>query len=310
MIIKGCSVQNSNFLILSNSVVQNKELSWKEKGLLAYLLSLGENWSIKQEYLYNYTDFDGKESTQNAIKKLQQKGYLKIEKVRDVKTGRFEGFEYHVYQEPQAEEPGSRVSRLPVNPPAGEDGNRSIYNNNKIPMEKEPINKTTKNTPSKFEQLTLFPESDISQNNSEETAENIFNHYCLIFKGLYKPRKLPDYLNKIKQRLKNYSENDLKAAINKIRLDKWNIGEHPGNKTFYATIDFLFKNDSQIDRYLNAKTEKNYNDMTEQQFISVLKNDFEDYDYGRAYYALQNGGKPTDNKQIYAYHEKSFKKKL
>ena len=57
----------------------------------------------------------------------------------------------------------------------------------------------------------------------------------------------------LKARLKRFSPEDLIQAIKNIRSDTWMCGQHRENKTFYATPDYLFRSDENVERWLNRK---------------------------------------------------------
>ena len=84
-----------NFTILSNKLLQDKRLSFKAKGLLAFMLSLPPDWDYSIEGLA-YCAKDGKNSIRTALNELKECGYLVMERARDDK-GRLDGTEYIMY---------------------------------------------------------------------------------------------------------------------------------------------------------------------------------------------------------------------
>lgn len=87
------------FTIIPNEPLQRKDLSWKAKGLLSYLLSLPEDWEVFKTELQNHST-DGRDSTSGAFDELVKFGYITKEEVRSSK-GHFKGFDYTVFSEPQ-----------------------------------------------------------------------------------------------------------------------------------------------------------------------------------------------------------------
>jgi len=120
------------FVQIDREALQNKCLSWKSKGLLGYLLSLPDDWQIYVSELKQHAT-DGRDSTANALKELIKNGYVTREKVQNKDTGRFEGYNYTVYDQPVI----SFEKPKPENPETDkpETGNPSTDN----PITEEPI---------------------------------------------------------------------------------------------------------------------------------------------------------------------------
>jgi len=86
------------YVMLNKEPLNNKKLSWKAKGLLAYLLSLPDNWKINIVDLTNRSE-DGEVSTRAGIKELIDHGYIFYQRGR-VEHGRFAQSIYEVYENP------------------------------------------------------------------------------------------------------------------------------------------------------------------------------------------------------------------
>lgn len=84
---------------VNRKVIQNPNLSWKAKGLLAYLLSLPDNWQIYVKELSNHSK-DGIKATRTAFRELIHSGHIVGQKRRS-NQGRFLGFEYVVIEKPE-----------------------------------------------------------------------------------------------------------------------------------------------------------------------------------------------------------------
>ena len=69
--------KTENFTILDNTLFKDESISWKAKGLLAYLLHLPNDWQIYLEDLKNRST-DGIDSTRSAMNELIEKGYIEI----------------------------------------------------------------------------------------------------------------------------------------------------------------------------------------------------------------------------------------
>lgn len=90
-------MKNRNYSVMSNYHLQDKNLSFKAKGLLSYMLSLPDNWN----YTIKGIAKESKESDKTVrtiLKELEYAKYLVIVKKQNSK-GRFI-YEYFVYEKP------------------------------------------------------------------------------------------------------------------------------------------------------------------------------------------------------------------
>ena len=72
----------NNFTIISNEILKRNDLSWKAKGILAYIFSLPEDWKIYLEEVATHST-DGIKSFRSGWKELEEAGYVKRFPVRD-----------------------------------------------------------------------------------------------------------------------------------------------------------------------------------------------------------------------------------
>ena len=94
--------KNSNYVVMSKVGLHDDRLSWKAKGLLAYMLSMPNDWKFYDDELEKHAK-DGKDALKSAIKELKQYGYMRRER-RHNEQGKFE-WETVVYEEPYTEKP-------------------------------------------------------------------------------------------------------------------------------------------------------------------------------------------------------------
>jgi hypothetical protein len=83
---------------ISNAVLEDERLSFKAKGLLAYLLSRCDEWTIYQSQLANIGP-DGESAVRSGIEELIDVGFLERKK-RRADDGTFSGWTYIVYEQP------------------------------------------------------------------------------------------------------------------------------------------------------------------------------------------------------------------
>lgn len=88
---------NANpFAQISRKTLQDHELSWGARGLLAYLLSLPGDWRIRKTQLYRLCK-NGKTLTCRIFQELIDRRYIKPIQLKDDK-GQFYGWEYLVHE--------------------------------------------------------------------------------------------------------------------------------------------------------------------------------------------------------------------
>lgn len=89
------------FVQIDKNMISDEKISWKAKGILAYLLSKPDGWVT---YLTDIEkrSTDGRDSVSSGVKELLSAGYLERKRVRE--KGRFKGWEYSVYEYPNVSE--------------------------------------------------------------------------------------------------------------------------------------------------------------------------------------------------------------
>ena len=70
---------NKNYTVMSNYHLRDKNLSYKAKGLLSFMLSLPEDWDYSINGLVSISKEEVK-AIRNILQELQRYGYLVIEK--------------------------------------------------------------------------------------------------------------------------------------------------------------------------------------------------------------------------------------
>ena len=92
------SQHRETYVIMDKRPLEDKRLSWKAKGILAYLLSKPSNWSIMICDLVKQSD-DGKASVRTGMEELINAGYIIMTQEKNEK-GHFDGYFYEVFEEP------------------------------------------------------------------------------------------------------------------------------------------------------------------------------------------------------------------
>ncbi len=89
--------KNSNYVTMNRAGLNDKRLSWKAKGLLAYMLSMPDDWTFYDTELEQHAK-DGRDALKSAIKELKDTHYMK----RSRRTGEGGKFiwETEVFEQP------------------------------------------------------------------------------------------------------------------------------------------------------------------------------------------------------------------
>jgi len=95
--------KDNPFVMMDKRPIENDSLSWKAKGLLSYLLSRPDDWTIRIGDLVKRST-DGDYSTRGAIKELMEAGHL-IRKQGRTDGAKFDTVTYDVYEEPLRDNP-------------------------------------------------------------------------------------------------------------------------------------------------------------------------------------------------------------
>ncbi|HDR4873795.1 TPA: DnaD domain protein [Bacillus cereus] len=114
--------KDNNYSVINNTGLKDKRLSWKAKGILAYILTLPDDWVFYREELSQHAK-DGINSLRAGMQELKEYGYIRRFPVRDEKN-KIVKRETIIYEIPVDDYP-------PVeNPPAGKPvaGNLPVEN--------------------------------------------------------------------------------------------------------------------------------------------------------------------------------------
>lgn len=158
--------RNKQFTSVSNDVIRNDKLSWKARGLFAYLWSMDDDWDFYEMELVKHAT-DGRDSLRSGLKELEQLGYLYRDRIRNEKG--------HLMDS------NWLMSETPMwNRPMSENPTLSITNN------KKDLLKVNTNTCAKTVQTPIFDRKEAFQifwneynkKRSRDKAEKAFNNNC------------------------------------------------------------------------------------------------------------------------------------
>ena len=165
--------KQNNFFIASKAPLEDVRLSWKAKGLLAYLLTLPDDWKIYVEELSKHSK-DGTSSTTTAIKELMENGYIRREKIRNSK-GQFKGYIYRVYETIQIKKTETGKTENGESVLVSTDNDKNNTTNNNITNNNLIINNITKKEEELDKDLEEKYKNCISANISKFEKEELIN---------------------------------------------------------------------------------------------------------------------------------------
>lgn len=222
------TVKNSEnpFVMIQRAIFENPELSWKAKGLLGYLLSRPDNWSVRVADLVNRST-DGRDACYSALKELGDAGYI-TKHESESEGGRFAGFDYVVHESPVGK--SARSEAEPVGKSAGSPVGKTVYgfsdtnnkectNNNSNKSKGTPAKRSSKKP-----ELVPLPEGfGISEGVRKWAAENKHTHL---------EQHLEAFIEKAQAR--GYTYADWDAAFKTAIRKNWDgIGLAQGQRTPY-----------------------------------------------------------------------------
>jgi len=108
-------IKNRDFVTINKTALHDTNLSWKAKGLHAYMLSMPDDWTFYNDELVKHAK-DGKDSLKSALKELKEAGYVVRRRVKNQETGKFDGWETIVYEIPTDENTDDRKIHQSANP--------------------------------------------------------------------------------------------------------------------------------------------------------------------------------------------------
>jgi hypothetical protein len=85
MTIRRGAPPKQNFTILPNATINDSRFSYRALGLLTFLLSKPENWTVDASALSMGESREGRDAIRKALNEIEEAGYLVREKRRDLR---------------------------------------------------------------------------------------------------------------------------------------------------------------------------------------------------------------------------------
>ena len=84
--------KTKNYSVISNEFIRRKDLSWKAKGILTYILTLPDDWVININEIMTHAT-EGEKAFRSGWKELKDAGYVNRYPVRDNKSNKITHWE-------------------------------------------------------------------------------------------------------------------------------------------------------------------------------------------------------------------------
>lgn len=118
--------KRDHYTRIDNDLIQNPDISLKAKGLMAYMLSVPDDWDYSIAGL-SVMCKEGKSSIRSAIMELMEHGYITRSLARKG-NGTIDGYEYVVYEVPQPSCEKPTTDKPSTENPSSENRTQQINN--------------------------------------------------------------------------------------------------------------------------------------------------------------------------------------
>jgi len=92
--------RDNPFVMIDKACLEDSRLSWKARGILAYLLSKPDNWKVMTCDLVAKSDRDGRDAVLSALRELIEHGYAELQPIQG-EDGRMQGKKYLISEVPR-----------------------------------------------------------------------------------------------------------------------------------------------------------------------------------------------------------------
>ncbi|OJE00596.1 DNA-binding protein [Bacillus cereus] len=225
--------KDSNYSVINNTGLKDERLSWKAKGILAYALTLPDDWTFHISELARHAK-DGEDSLRTGFKELKELGYVKRYPVRDGNTKKITRWDTEIYETPQRDMP--QMENQDVVKPYEE--NQKLLNTNRLNTNKLNTNKRNNNDYDDMDKL----ESRVFINERVKVSCNFIKgmgiplseiaiaelgSFCNLFSGELIQHAINKAVdenaprwNYIKAILRNWKEQEVKTLVDVAILDR------------------------------------------------------------------------------------------
>ncbi|PRS98846.1 DNA-binding protein [Bacillus thuringiensis] len=269
--------KDSNYSVINNTGLKDERWSWKAKGILAYALTLPDDWTFHISELARHAK-DGEDSLRTGFKELKELGYVKRYPVRDGNTKKITRWDTEIYETPQRNMP--QVENQDVVKPYEE--NQALLNTNRITTNKRNTNIQNTNHYDDIDKL----DSCVSSNEKVKVSCNFIKGTGIPlseiaiaelgdFCNLFSDELIQHAINKavdenaprwnyIKAILRNWKEQEVKTLVDVAILDR---RFEMSKKKKYNGIGRKYSNRKEIVPYWLYKDDESTNQEEERKIV-------------------------------------------
>ena len=218
------------YVMIDKYGLNDERLSWKAKGLLAYLLSKPDDWQVYERDLIKRAT-DGRDAVRSTLRELESFGYLSRRQIRG-ENGSFGHMEYIVYERPFEEENTVNGKSVHGENPLTENPSTGFPSTGNPTHTNKELNNNDLNNKTEEEEEDMRVRADVSDVPSSE-IENRFK--TLIQKNKISPKIAEKILEAIGD-INSYEIEALEMTFKKAmtRIKRGTIGTIP--KWFAGTL--------------------------------------------------------------------------
>lgn len=233
-------VKNKDYSIVHNGFINNKNLSFKAKGILLYFLSKPDTWDFYIKELAKNSR-DGIEGIRSGINELEKNGYIHKKLKRDEHGKLSGGYDFIIYEQAQPKQESTEtVKNQSGNLPNGE--NRSLINTE--------LNSNTDNITISKDIVCGTEKSVPTENTPYEKIIDLFNSTCKSLPKVMARNKTRD--KHIKTMYKTLGMDKIKKVFELTESSNYLSGRN--NKWLNCSFDWVIK----VSNYTKV-LEGNYN---------------------------------------------------
>ena len=217
--------KEKNYTVLDNTFIKDERLSWKAKGLMTYLLSLPDDWTIHFSEIEKHST-DGKSALRTAINELKEYGYLKAEQKRE--NNRFAEMVYIIIENPAEGFPLTdfqQTENLQTEKQISENQPLQNTNDNKVLKKQNTNNNIPKD---KKHKLGTYLNVLLSDNELQKLVDEL---------GSEKAKAVIDNFSELKE-MKGYKYKSDYLAIKKWGIEAYNQKCKPVHKQQYTDEEY------------------------------------------------------------------------
>lgn len=219
--------KNTNYTVMSNTHLKDKNLSLKAKGLLSVMLSLPEDWDYSIPGLVAICSQEKEHAVKSGLNELKERGYLEIKKYHI--DGRYQ-YEYNVFEQPRIQIQEQEIQGLENQPLEFQPlENHPLYKyTNKLNTNNKNTNKEYNNT--QKQSLAKKPKRDVKElfslvntfceQNNFQGCKQIFSDYIQNSLQLKKTLTVISLKGQL-ELLKSFNEKEIIDIVRKTMLRGW-----------------------------------------------------------------------------------------